>query len=117
MAHCVTGLAASFEEDLDRAKSEIDIALSLNPNLALAHNLLGTSLIYSGGSWRRLLAPRRPQKRGGRKKGSRNVKDADAIQPRPKGRELRLAKDTRGFVADPQQSGLKRASASGRFWA
>jgi adenylate cyclase len=41
-------LAASFEKDLDRAKSEIDIALSLNPNLALAHNLLGTSLIYSG---------------------------------------------------------------------
>jgi adenylate cyclase len=48
LAHCVTGLAASFEKDLDRAKSEIDIALSLNPNLALAHNLLGTSLIYSG---------------------------------------------------------------------
>ena len=44
-------------------------------------------------------------------------KDADAIQPRAKGRELRLAKDTRGFVADPQQRGLKRASASGRFWA
>ena len=57
------------------------------------------------------------KKRCGRKKGSRNVKDADAIQPRPKGRELRLANDTRGFVADPQQSGLKRASASGRYWA
>jgi adenylate cyclase len=48
LAHCVTGLAASFEKDLDRAKSEIDIALSLNPNLALAHNMLGTSRIYSG---------------------------------------------------------------------
>ena len=43
-------------------------------------------------------------------------KDADAIQPRAKGRELRRAKDTRGFVADPQQNGLKRAPARGRFW-
>ena len=43
-------------------------------------------------------------------------KDADAIQPRAKGRELRRAKDTRGFVADPQQNGLNRAPARGRFW-
>ena len=42
-------------------------------------------------------------------------KDADAIQPRAR-RELRRAKDTRGFVADPQQNGLKRAPARGRFW-
>jgi adenylate cyclase len=48
LAHCVSGLAASFEKDLARAKFEIDIALSLSPNLALAHNLLGTSRIYSG---------------------------------------------------------------------
>ena len=48
LARCVTALAASFERDLDRAKSEIDIALSLNPNLALAHNIRGTNRIYSG---------------------------------------------------------------------
>jgi adenylate cyclase len=48
LAHCVTGLCASFEKDLDRATTEIEIALSLNPNLALAHNLRGTVRIYSG---------------------------------------------------------------------
>jgi tetratricopeptide (TPR) repeat protein len=31
-----------------RAKAEIDIALSLNPNFALAHNLLGSILSYLG---------------------------------------------------------------------
>jgi adenylate cyclase len=41
-------MAASFEKDLDRARSEIDIALSLNPNFALAHNLRGSNRIYSG---------------------------------------------------------------------
>jgi adenylate cyclase len=48
LAHCVTGWCASFEKDLDRAATEIDIALSLNPNLALAHNLRGTIWTYSG---------------------------------------------------------------------
>jgi adenylate cyclase len=48
LARCVGALAASFEKDLDRAKSEVDIALSLNPNLALAHNLRGTISTYSG---------------------------------------------------------------------
>jgi adenylate cyclase len=41
-------LCASFEKDLDRAGTEIDIALSLNPNLAPAHSLRGTVRIYSG---------------------------------------------------------------------
>jgi len=48
LARCVSAMAASFEKDLDRAKSEIGLALSLNPNLALAHSLSGTNRIYSG---------------------------------------------------------------------
>jgi adenylate cyclase len=48
LAHCVTAWCASLEKDLDRAATEIDIALSLNPNLALAHSLRGTIRIYSG---------------------------------------------------------------------
>jgi adenylate cyclase len=48
LARCVSAMTASFEKDLDRAKSEIDLALSLNPNLALAHNLSGSNRIYSG---------------------------------------------------------------------
>ena len=48
LAYCVSALAASFEKDLDRATSEVDMAISLNPNLALAHNLRGTIRAYSG---------------------------------------------------------------------
>jgi adenylate cyclase len=48
LARCVSAMAASMEKDLDRAKSEIDLALSLNPSLALAHSLAGTNRIYSG---------------------------------------------------------------------
>jgi TolB-like protein/Tfp pilus assembly protein PilF len=48
LARCVSAMTASFEKDLDRAKSEIDVALSLNPNFALAHNLRGSNRIYSG---------------------------------------------------------------------
>jgi adenylate cyclase len=48
LARCVSAMTASFEKDLDRAKSEIDLALSLNPSLALAHNLSGSNRIYSG---------------------------------------------------------------------
>jgi adenylate cyclase len=47
-AHCLAAQVAIFEKDLDRAKAEIDIALSLNPNFALAHNLLGSILSYLG---------------------------------------------------------------------
>ena len=48
LARCVSALAASYEKDLDRAKAEIDIALKLNPSLALAHNLRGTIRTFSG---------------------------------------------------------------------
>jgi adenylate cyclase len=48
LARCVSAMAASLEKDLDRAKSEIDVALSLNPNFALAHSLRGSNRIYSG---------------------------------------------------------------------
>jgi adenylate cyclase len=48
LARCVSAMVASFERDLDRAKSEIDLALSLNPSLALAHNLRGSNRTYSG---------------------------------------------------------------------
>jgi adenylate cyclase len=48
LGRCVSAMAASLEKDLDRARSEIDVALSLNPNFALAHNLRGSNRIYSG---------------------------------------------------------------------
>ena len=48
LGHCVAGLAALFERNVARAKSEVDLALRLNPNLAIAHNLLGNIRIYSG---------------------------------------------------------------------
>jgi adenylate cyclase len=48
LARCVSALAASYEKDLDRAKTEIDAALALNPSLALAHNLRGTIRTFSG---------------------------------------------------------------------
>ncbi|MGO9401254.1 MAG: adenylate/guanylate cyclase domain-containing protein [Xanthobacteraceae bacterium] len=48
LARCVSALAASYEKDLDRAKVEIDAALTLNPSLALAHNLRGTIRTFSG---------------------------------------------------------------------
>jgi adenylate cyclase len=48
LARCVSAMTASFEKDLDRARSEIDLALSLNPNFALAYNLRGSNRIYAG---------------------------------------------------------------------
>ena len=48
LARCVSALVASYEKDLDRAKTEIDAALALNPNLALAHSLRGNIRAYSG---------------------------------------------------------------------
>jgi adenylate cyclase len=48
LARCVSAMTASLEKDLVRAKSEIDVAVSLNPNFALAHSLSGTNRIYSG---------------------------------------------------------------------
>ena len=41
-ARLVAAWAAIFEKDLDRAKSEADIALSLNPNFAVAYAILGS---------------------------------------------------------------------------
>src|SRR6202007_988709 len=48
LARCVSALAASYEKDLDRAKTENDAAVTLNPNLALAHSLRGNIRAYSG---------------------------------------------------------------------
>jgi adenylate cyclase len=47
-ARLVASWAAIFEKDLDRAKSEVDIALSLNPNFASAYATLGSISCYSG---------------------------------------------------------------------
>ena len=48
LARLVASWAAIYEKDLDRAKSEAEIALSLNPNLAMAYNTLGGIRSYSG---------------------------------------------------------------------
>jgi len=48
LARCVSAMVASLERNLDKARSEIDLALKLNPGLALAHNLRGSNRIYSG---------------------------------------------------------------------
>jgi adenylate cyclase len=47
-ARLVASWAAVFRKDLDRAKSEAEIALSLNPNYAFAYNCLGSIHTYSG---------------------------------------------------------------------
>ena len=48
IAHAVAAIAATFDRDLDRAQSEIDLALSLNPNLAMGYSILGGIRIYLG---------------------------------------------------------------------
>ena len=48
LARHVASWAAIYEKDLDRAKSETEIALSLDPNLAMAYNTLGGIRSYSG---------------------------------------------------------------------
>ena len=48
LARLVATWAAIFEKDLDRAKSEVDIALSLNPNFASAYASLGSICSYAG---------------------------------------------------------------------
>jgi adenylate cyclase len=48
LARCVSALAASYEKDLDLAEAEIEVALKLNPSMALAHNLRGTIRTFSG---------------------------------------------------------------------
>ncbi len=47
-ARLVASWAAIFEKDLDRAKSETDTALSLNPNFSGAYASLGSIHTYSG---------------------------------------------------------------------
>jgi len=44
----VAAVAATFDRDLDQAKVHVDVALSLNPNFALAYNVLGGIYSYSG---------------------------------------------------------------------
>ena len=48
LAHAVAAVVATFSRDIDRAQSEIDIALSLNPNMAMAYNIKGGIRIYLG---------------------------------------------------------------------
>jgi adenylate cyclase len=48
LAHAVAAVAATFHGNLERAQSEIDIALSLNPNLAMAYNIAGSIRMYAG---------------------------------------------------------------------
>ena len=48
LAHAVAAVVATFHRDLERAQSEIDIALSLNPNMAMAYNIQGGIRFYLG---------------------------------------------------------------------
>ena len=59
-ARLVASWAAIFEKDLDRAKSEVDIALSLNPNSLAPTPFLAAFTPSRDGRWkrfRRLSAP------------------------------------------------------------
>jgi adenylate cyclase len=48
LAHAVAAVTATFGRDLKRAQSEIEIALSLNPNMAMAYNIQGGTRVYLG---------------------------------------------------------------------
>jgi adenylate cyclase len=48
MARVAAAFIATFEADLERAKSEANIALTLNPNSAEAYSCLGNVYIFSG---------------------------------------------------------------------
>jgi len=48
LAHVAAAFIATFEADLERAKSEANIALTLNPNSAEAYSCLGNVYIFSG---------------------------------------------------------------------
>jgi adenylate cyclase len=48
LARVVTAMVATRNGDFERATSEVQIALSLNPNFALAYNVLGAVRSYSG---------------------------------------------------------------------
>ncbi len=48
IARAVAAVAATFNGDLERAQSQISMALSLNPNLAMAYNIAGSIRMYAG---------------------------------------------------------------------
>jgi adenylate cyclase len=48
LAHAVAAVVATFSRDIDRALTEIDTALALNPNMAMAYNIKGGTRIYLG---------------------------------------------------------------------
>jgi adenylate cyclase len=48
LARAVAAVAATFDGDLDRAQTQISVALSLNPNLAMAYNIAGSIRMYAG---------------------------------------------------------------------
>ncbi len=48
LARAVAAVAATFNGDLDLAQSQVGIALSLNPNLAMAYNISGSIRMYAG---------------------------------------------------------------------
>jgi len=48
LARAVAAVTATFNGDLDRAQSQIGMALSLNPNLAMAYNISGSIRMYAG---------------------------------------------------------------------
>ena len=48
LARVVAAIVASSRRDLDRATSEAQIALSLNPNYAMAYNVIGAIHTFSG---------------------------------------------------------------------
>jgi adenylate cyclase len=48
MARVAAAFVATFEADLERAKAEANIALTLNPNSAEAYSCLGNVYIFSG---------------------------------------------------------------------
>jgi adenylate cyclase len=48
LAHAIAAVTATFARDLDRAQSEVDLALSLNPNMAMAYGIQGGIRIYLG---------------------------------------------------------------------
>ncbi len=50
LAHLLRAMVAIMEGELEEAKSRIDLALSLNPNSALAYSVLGNLLNHSGRS-------------------------------------------------------------------
>jgi adenylate cyclase len=48
IARCMLALAAMLGSDLDRARSEVGVALALNPNFAFGYNTLASIYTYSG---------------------------------------------------------------------